>query len=103
MINSVSDPNFVNSQLKTLKVEYLKRKEEKSKRIIDYIGLLRSELTHIWTQCLISNDEKLTFTPFYDSNFNEDLLRIHEEELEKWKIYQQKNQEVLRKVLSLSL
>lgn len=83
--------------MRSLRTEYIKRKEEKECKIGAFIQELRGELVRIWDHCLISEDEKNEFEDFHSTEFTEELLKIHKEELKKWKMYEEKNQEVLDK------
>ncbi len=76
----------------------MKREEEKQSKIASFIAELRSQLLGIWDHCLISEEEKNEFQEFKSTDFTEDLLLIHKEELKKWKVYEEKNEEVLNKV-----
>lgn len=85
-------------QLKELKSQYCSRKVDKSRRLQEFICELRTEISEIWDLCLITDEERKEFIEYNSCEFTEDMLRIHKEELQKWKIYLKKNQEILQKV-----
>ncbi|CAL8099441.1 unnamed protein product [Orchesella dallaii] len=86
------------SSLHDLKSQYLSRKVDKSRRLCEFIKELRKEISDIWDQCMITEDEKKQFVEFESCEFTENMLQIHKEELGRWKIYHQKNQEILLKI-----
>lgn len=73
-------------------------KKERTQRIEMFIGELRKEIAAIWEHCMISDEEKAEFTDFKRTDYSEDLLNVHQEELQKWQIYHKKNEEILTKV-----
>jgi len=85
-------------QLRSFKLQLVQRNEEKQAKIASFISELRDQLIEIWNHCLISEEEKSKFEEFISEDYTEELLNIHKEELKKWKLYQEKNQEVLDKV-----
>ena len=64
---------FKLKELDVLKLQHLE----------EFILKSRNELEHWWKKCYYGNAEKQTFAPFYSTDFSEDLLERHEEELEK--------------------
>ncbi|ODM97855.1 Protein regulator of cytokinesis 1 [Orchesella cincta] len=86
------------SSLHDLKSQYLSRKVDKSRRLCEFIKELRKEISDIWDQCMITEEEKKQFVEFESCEFTENMLHIHKEELGRWKIYHQKNQELLLKI-----
>lgn len=67
--------------------------------LLELITDIRKEISCIWEQCKISEDEKKLFKEFESCEFTEEMLHIHKEELERWRVYHKKNHEILLKVL----
>ncbi|XP_067129449.1 protein regulator of cytokinesis 1-like isoform X2 [Centruroides vittatus] len=86
------------SAAKLLKEEIGKFEELKRKNIQKFVEKMRDELIEWWDKCYISEEERKAFTPFYDSDYTENLLDQHDAEIEKMKQIYEKYQELFTKV-----
>ncbi|KAL0269570.1 UNVERIFIED_CONTAM: hypothetical protein PYX00_007260 [Menopon gallinae] len=75
--------------------EELDRCEEiKKKNISKIVVKMRQVLTEEWDKCLISKDEREKFRPFYSDCYTQDLLDLHECEIERLRNYYRENEEI---------
>lgn len=56
---------------------------------------LRTKLSELWKQCHCTEQDKQSFKYFEDDCYTEDLLALHELEIEKWQSFYRHNQELL--------
>jgi protein regulator of cytokinesis 1 len=70
----------------------LKRCEElKRQNIKCFVEEIRKELNQWWDKCLISEEQRLQFRPYSSECFTEDLLELHELEVQKFRSYFEQN------------
>lgn len=62
--------------------EEIKRCKEKA-HIAKCVGQIRAELTKLWNLCKYSESQRKKFTAFYSRIYTEDLLTLHELEVDK--------------------
>jgi len=87
------------SVLKSLAVEIDKYEELKRQNIGIFIGKIRPELDEWYEKCCCSDDDRESFKPFLeDDDFSEELLEVHEKELEKWQQFYTENESVFTKL-----
>lgn len=73
-----------------LKAELKICEEERRTRVKEFIMDLREEIMGYWNMCYFSEKDKKKFKTFYTNDFNEDVLIIHELELENLKKHYEK-------------
>ncbi|CAG9763779.1 unnamed protein product [Ceutorhynchus assimilis] len=81
--------------LEALKIEVKRCEELRKANIKKFVDKLRDQLQTIWTTCHCSDADKKTFRYFYDDFYTEDLLDLHELEIQKWKKYYEDNGKLL--------
>ncbi|EKM53255.1 uncharacterized protein PHACADRAFT_124758 [Phanerochaete carnosa HHB-10118-sp] len=59
--------------------------ELKREKMSTFIESARSEITQLWDELMVSEDERADFAPFADDEHTEELLAIHEEEIRRLK------------------
>lgn len=72
--------------------------ELKRQNIERFILAVRQDLLGWWDRCYVSERERQDFTPFYSEMFTEDVLTLHEAEVEKYKNLHNENKEIFLKV-----
>ncbi|XP_039606313.1 protein regulator of cytokinesis 1 isoform X1 [Polypterus senegalus] len=80
-------------QLELDRLEELKRANME-----EVIEKIRKELLEFWDKCTYSTEQRESFAAFYDSNFTEELLVKHEDELSRLKSYYEKCKSVFEAV-----
>jgi protein regulator of cytokinesis 1 len=79
---------FLYLQLK----DELKRCEElKRQNIKCFVEEIRRELECWWDKCLVGEEERLHFQPCSSELYNEDLLELHELEVQKFQSFYEQN------------
>jgi len=58
-------------------------KEKRKENILKYVTQIRYELLNLWDLCKYCEAERNKFAPFYSNTFTEDLLTLHELEVER--------------------
>lgn len=84
--------------MQNFKAQLLLREDDMAKRIKVFIGELRKDISDIWEQCMITDEEKAAFKEYHSDLYTEEMLDIHKQELAKWQVYHKKNQEILTMV-----
>jgi protein regulator of cytokinesis 1 len=70
----------------------LKRCEElKRQNIKRFVEEIQRELKYWWDKCLVGEEERLQFRPHSSECFTEDLLELHEIEVQKFRSYYEQN------------
>ena len=72
--------------------------EIKKENIEQFIINLRNELHGLWEQCFYSSEQINDFVPLHSINFSENLLELHEAEVERLKAHYEENRELFTKV-----
>ena len=70
----------------------------KKENIEQFIINLRNELHSLWEQCFYSSNQINDFGPLHSIDFSEELLELHEAEVERLKLYYEQNKELFTKV-----
>jgi protein regulator of cytokinesis 1 len=68
----------------------------KRENIKIFIEKVREQLLVTWDKCLKSEQERARFTAFHSNAFTEDLLALHEMELEELTIFYEENHDVFK-------
>lgn len=77
-----------------LKQELSRCEGEKRRHIKVFVDRIRQEILAMWNQLLKSDEEREQFGAFTSECFNEDLLQLHELELESLKDTYEENRYV---------
>lgn len=75
--------DYSTTTMNALSMEIKRCKEKRKENISRYVTQIRSELMNLWDMCKYCEAEKNSFAPFYSNTFTEDLLTLHELELER--------------------
>ncbi|XP_059083694.1 protein regulator of cytokinesis 1-like [Tigriopus californicus] len=70
----------------------------KSEKMEQFIHATRQDLIELWDKCYYSQSQRDKFSPFFDTNYNDELLSIHEIEVERLKSYHEANRDLFQKV-----
>ncbi|CAG9771733.1 unnamed protein product [Ceutorhynchus assimilis] len=79
----------------SVKIDVKRCEELRKANIKKFVDKLRDQLQTIWTTGHCSDADKKTFRYFYDDFYTEDLLDLHELEIQKWKKYYEDNGKLL--------
>ncbi|XP_032870913.1 protein regulator of cytokinesis 1 isoform X2 [Amblyraja radiata] len=93
--------HMVGSRAKTLQMlqtqlqhlEVLKLQNMKS-----VIEAVRQELASYWEKCFFSSEQRQAFAPYYEEDYTEDLLQLHNYELNRLKQHYQAHQQLFEGV-----
>merc|ERR550539_137738 len=86
------------SVLRALQLEVDRLEEIKKENIEQFIINLRNELHGLWGQCFYSSAQINAFAPLHSIDFSEQLLELHEAEVERLKAHYEENMELFTKV-----
>merc|ERR1719219_1031538 len=86
------------SVLRALQLEVDRLEEIKKENIEQFIINLRNELHGLWEQCFYSSEQINDFGPLHSIDFSENLLELHEAEVERLKAHYEENRELFTKV-----
>jgi hypothetical protein len=78
-----------------LKDEIKRCEELKRQNIKRFVEEIQKELKHWWDKCLFGEEERLQFLPHSSECFTEDLLELHELEVQKLRSYHEQNMYVI--------
>lgn len=81
-----------------LKEELVRCERLKLQNIQQIVEATRKELVSWWDRCFVLPDIRASFKPFYEEKMSEELLLVHEAEIESMRQYYRQNQEMLEKV-----
>ncbi|KAL6264709.1 hypothetical protein P5V15_004808 [Pogonomyrmex californicus] len=87
-------PGYTTSAVNALSAEIKRCKEKRKENICKYVTQIRSELRKLWDLCKYSEVERNTFAPFYSDTFTEDLLTLHELEMERLRKFYNDNRTI---------
>ncbi|XP_021262368.1 protein regulator of cytokinesis 1 isoform X4 [Numida meleagris] len=80
-------------QLEVDRLEELKLQNMKS-----VVQAIRAELTEYWDKCFYSQEQRDAFSPYYDEDYTEALLQLHDTEVGKVKSYYKTHKELFEAV-----
>ncbi|XP_077119671.1 protein regulator of cytokinesis 1 isoform X8 [Ranitomeya variabilis] len=84
--------------IKALQDEVDRLQELKLQNIKNVIEVIRAELSSYWDKCFYSNEQRQAFAPFYDEDYSEELLCLHDAEIEHIKQYYETHKEMFEGV-----
>ncbi|XP_038623263.1 protein regulator of cytokinesis 1 isoform X1 [Tachyglossus aculeatus] len=70
-----------------LQLEADRLEELKAQNMKKVIEAIRVELAQYWDKCFYSQEQRQAFTPYYDEDFTETLLQLHDAEVVQLKLY----------------
>ncbi|TBU28439.1 microtubule associated protein-domain-containing protein [Dichomitus squalens] len=71
--------------IKAYEEELERMLELKRERMGTFIENARTEITKLWDELMVGEEERADFAPFFDDEHTEELLSIHEEEIKRLK------------------
>ncbi|XP_017570476.1 protein regulator of cytokinesis 1a isoform X1 [Pygocentrus nattereri] len=77
--------NSKKRNMDALHAELERLEELKMKNMRSVIETIRAEITLLWEKCFYSLDQRRAFTPYYNGDFSEELLTMHEKEEQRLK------------------
>ncbi|XP_027888736.1 protein regulator of cytokinesis 1-like [Xiphophorus couchianus] len=80
-------------QAEVQRLELLKMHSMKS-----FIEAIRVEIAVLWKKCFYSDEQQHAFIAFYDDDFTEELLNLHEDEVRNLKKYHEDHKELFEGV-----
>ncbi|XP_055673608.1 protein regulator of cytokinesis 1 isoform X1 [Falco peregrinus] len=83
---------------KALQLEVDHLEELKLQNIRSVIQGIRAELADYWDKCFYSQEQREVFSPYYDEDYTETLLDLHEAEVEKMKSYYETHKDLFEAV-----
>ncbi|XP_071425030.1 protein regulator of cytokinesis 1 isoform X2 [Pithys albifrons albifrons] len=79
-----------------LEVDHLE--ELKLQNVKSVIQAIRQELTEYWDKCFYSQEQREGFSPFYDEDYTETLLELHDAEVGKMKSHYETHKDLFEAV-----
>ncbi|XP_063216139.1 protein regulator of cytokinesis 1-like isoform X1 [Bacillus rossius redtenbacheri] len=86
------------STVDKLKSELTRLEEIKRQNIKKFVEYARRDLEEWWQKCHLSEQQKLSFIPYHSDCYTEDLLELHELEVQKLKYFHQSNIDIFQLV-----
>nr|XP_014340377.1 PREDICTED: protein regulator of cytokinesis 1 isoform X2 [Latimeria chalumnae] len=84
--------------IQALEAEVTRLEELKLQNIKNVIAAIREELTAYWDKCFHSEEQRQAFTPYFDDENTEEILRLHDEELGRLKMHYELHRELFEGV-----
>nr|XP_060619702.1 protein regulator of cytokinesis 1-like isoform X2 [Anolis sagrei ordinatus] len=88
----------ISEAMKMWEEELLVLEELKKEQLKQIILKVREELETYWNKCCLCGEQKATFQAFYNDNYSEETLSLHDEELVKIKAIYEKNKSLYESV-----
>uniref|UniRef100_A0A8C0RWB0 Protein regulator of cytokinesis 1 n=1 Tax=Canis lupus familiaris TaxID=9615 RepID=A0A8C0RWB0_CANLF len=83
---------------KALQLEVDRLEELKMQNMKKVIEAIRVELAQYWDQCFYSQEQRQAFAPYYDEDYTENLLQLHDAEIVRLKNYYEVHKELFEGV-----
>ncbi|XP_035168085.1 protein regulator of cytokinesis 1 isoform X2 [Oxyura jamaicensis] len=83
---------------KALQLEVDRLEELKLQNMKSVIQAIRVELAEYWDKCFYSQEQREAFSPYYDDDYTETLLQLHDAEVGKVKNYYETHKELFEAV-----
>ncbi|KAL7830999.1 hypothetical protein SRHO_G00305010 [Serrasalmus rhombeus] len=84
--------------MEALQAEVNRLEELKLKNIKNVTMAIRDDIAVFWEKCFYSTEQRQAFVPYYDDNFNEDLLSLHDAEILRLKQHYEDHKELFEGV-----
>ncbi|XP_029671592.1 protein regulator of cytokinesis 1-like [Formica exsecta] len=86
--------DYSTGTINALNVEIKRCKESRKENIFKYVTQIRLELMNLWDLCKYCEAERNMFAPFHSNTFTEDLLTLHELEVERLRKFYNDNRTI---------
>ncbi|XP_051504273.1 protein regulator of cytokinesis 1-like isoform X2 [Myxocyprinus asiaticus] len=98
--NAISEHMVLSKRknMEALQSEVKRLEELKHKNIQNVTETIRKEIAVFWDKCFYSADQRQAFVPYYDDDFSEDCLSLHDAEIVRLKQYYEDHQELFEGV-----
>ncbi|KFV08552.1 Protein regulator of cytokinesis 1, partial [Pterocles gutturalis] len=83
---------------KALQLEVERLEELKLQNMKSMIQAIRAELAGYWDKCFYSPEQREAFSPYYDEDYTETLLELHDAEVVKMKSYYETHKDLFEAV-----
>ncbi|XP_075362636.1 uncharacterized protein LOC142411888 isoform X2 [Mycteria americana] len=83
---------------KALQLEVDRLEELKLQNMKSVIQAIRAELADYWDKCFYSQEQREGFSPYYDEDYTETLLELHDAEVGKMKSYYETHKDLFEAV-----
>ncbi|XP_025976032.2 protein regulator of cytokinesis 1 isoform X1 [Dromaius novaehollandiae] len=83
---------------KALQLEVDRLEELKLQNMKAVIQAIRAELADYWDKCFYSQEQRDVFSPYYDEDYTETLLQLHDAEVGKLKHYYETHKDLFEAV-----
>ncbi|XP_064245673.1 protein regulator of cytokinesis 1 isoform X2 [Passer domesticus] len=83
---------------RALQQEVDRLEELKLQNMKSVIHAIRAELADYWDKCFYSQEQRERFSPFYDEDYTETLLELHDAEVGKMKTYYETHKDLFEAV-----
>ncbi|XP_041792438.1 protein regulator of cytokinesis 1b isoform X2 [Chelmon rostratus] len=80
--------------LEALQAEVQRLEELKLLNICNVTDAIRSEIAVFWEKCFFSTDQRQAFTPYFSVDFTEELLSLHDAEIQRLKQHYEDHKEL---------
>ncbi|KYN07299.1 PREDICTED: protein regulator of cytokinesis 1-like [Cyphomyrmex costatus] len=87
-------PGYNTNTVNALAAEIKRCKEKRKENILKYVTQIRYDLLNLWDLCKYCETERNTFAPFFSNTFTEDLLTLHELEVERLRKFYNDNRTI---------
>ncbi|KAK2914097.1 hypothetical protein Q8A67_002496 [Cirrhinus molitorella] len=84
--------------MQALQAEVKRLEELKLKNIQNVTEAIRNEIAVFWDKCFYSTDQRQAFVPYYDDDFSEELLSLHDAEIVRLKQYYEDHKDLFEGV-----
>ncbi|XP_046680672.1 protein regulator of cytokinesis 1-like isoform X3 [Homalodisca vitripennis] len=78
---------FTNSTITQLEEKLKELKLERKEKMKELILASRVALDELWTRCCYTDEQRSQFKPYYVNHYNEDVLDLHELEVERLQFF----------------
>ncbi|XP_074522514.1 protein regulator of cytokinesis 1b isoform X2 [Halichoeres trimaculatus] len=80
--------------LEALQAEVQRLEELKLQNIANVIESIRSEIAVFWEKCFFSIDQRQDFSPYFSEDFTEELLSLHDAEIQRLRKHYEDHKEL---------
>ncbi|KAM4630413.1 protein regulator of cytokinesis 1b [Polymixia lowei] len=84
--------------LEALRAEVQRLEELKLRNIHNVTEAIRSEIAVFWDRCFFSTDQRQAFVPYFCDDFTEELLGLHDAEIQRLKQHYEEHKELFEGV-----
>ncbi|XP_073715341.1 protein regulator of cytokinesis 1b isoform X2 [Misgurnus anguillicaudatus] len=84
--------------MEALHAEVRRLEELKLKNIQNVTCAIRNEIAVFWDKCFCSSDQRQAFVPYYDDDYSEELLSLHDTEIVRLKQHYEDHKELFEGV-----